>query len=156
MELADLFPNGYEDLAQYTLLYAGSLIDQGHSEEANNMLNNVIDLPGRVKERLSRVPSSANKLWVSEPHLSVTPLLELRVGQAKTLQGNMTEALTIFSAVSPDQAIYSEALLWKGIIESAQGDSKGGKDISQALELNPNLKGTPQRIQTLLLANKHL
>ena len=155
VELADLFPSGYEELAQYTLFYAESLITQNRTEEANNLLKSILELPQRVNDRLSRVPSSKMKLWISEPHLAVTPLLNMRVGQAKALQGNTMEALTIFSSISPDQAIYSEALLWKGIIESIQGDAKGEGDISKALELNPDLEGDRERIITLLLANKH-
>lgn len=154
LELADLFPAGYEELAQYTLLYAESLLSLGHKEEANNLLKSIIELPGRLNERLSRVPSSEMKLWISEPHLSVTPLLNMCVGQAKALQGNTTEALTILSAISPDQATYSEALLWKGIIESTQGDAKGEGDIDKAINLKPDLKGDQERIRTLLLGNK--
>jgi len=155
LELADLYPTGYEELAQYTLFYAESLITQGRTEDANNLLQSMIELPKRVNARLSRVPSSEMKLWISEPHLSVTPLLNMRVGQAKSLQGNTTEALTIFTSISPDQAIYGEALLWKGIIESIQSDPKGERDISKAIELNPDLKGAQERIQPLLLGNKH-
>ncbi len=150
LELADLYPSGYESVAKYALLYAEQLILAGKVSEAQPLLRQVLNLSPLIEQRLARVSEKDKKRWYTKPHLTVTPRLELYRGEAFALLGDQENAIKTFTAVSTDETLKLEALLWKGSIEKYQGNPQGEFDLINAQALNPQIKASFQPLATLL------
>ena len=151
IDLADLYPEGYEDCAQYALEYAEQLISQGKKENAKAVLNEVVNLPGQIDTRLGQLTERERRMWRSQPHLSVTPRLWLYHAEALAILGQRNSALTELEKIRLDKDYGSAATLLKGVIEQREGNEvQGAEDIRLALQVQPQMKDSVEKLTKLL------
>jgi len=151
LALADLYPEGYEENAQYAMWYAEQLIFDGEKEDAKEILNEVLSLPGRIDTRLAQRTEVERQMTRSEPRLEVTPRLSFYQAEALAILGQRDSALNVLVKIRDDKAYGPAANLLKGVIEQREGNEvQGLEDIRLALQANPQLKDSVERLKKQL------
>ena len=151
LELAEFYPEGYEESAQYGMWYAGQLISSGKKEEAKEVLDEVLSLPGRINTRLARRTEIERRMSRSEPHLEVTPCLWFYHAETLAILGQRDLALNVLMKIRDDKGYGPAANLLKGVIEQREGNEvQGLEDIRLALQANPQLKDSVERLKKQL------
>jgi tetratricopeptide (TPR) repeat protein len=153
VELASLTRQKYEESAQYALGYAENLIESGKKEEAKQILNEVIDLPGQVDDRFDQL-SKQRRMWRSGILLTATPGFQIYHAEALGIMGQRTYALNELENIRFDKDYGCAALLLKGVIEERQGNNvRGSEAIRIAQHAQPQLKDSVATLRKLMETN---
>lgn len=118
-------------------------------EQGRKYLELAVEAPGRLEARMAAVPQKYLEYWTKAPHLKVSPMINLKAGEAAVLLGRWPLADTRLTAALEDPNLKPEAILWRGLaLEKQQKDGDGL--ISEALKLQPELAEERDKINTLL------
>ncbi|MFX4261309.1 O-antigen ligase family protein [Pelotomaculum propionicicum] len=130
----------YELLARTYFIVGYNELTGGNMDMAKDYFEKAVQVPERIQSKTDSLGETERRLWKDAPLLSLTPEINLRVGQAHYIMGMWPEAEANLNAALQDENSKGEAALWLSILKDKQGSTKEAKDLlEQAKQLVPQI-----------------
>lgn len=148
---------GYQTAGYYLLSQAGlqqsksgGLSEDLQKEAANasEYLQKCLQVPARLQSKMAAVPEQHLKLWKGA-ELEISPLIELKTGEAAALLGRYAEAEKHLLAAEKDRSQQEEARLWRGLVMNRLHQD-GSRLVEEAVKNNQQLAKEKAQIEALL------
>jgi len=129
VDLAPYDISTYENLVKICSLIGRTELSQGKKESAQSYLQETLKVPSLIEKRLSGLSERERKLWKDGPMLSVTPGIQLYLGQSNLLLDKLPEAEKYLQNAASDSQSQGAAFIWLALLKDKQGKDQESKDF---------------------------
>lgn len=137
VELAPYQSNWYETLAGIYANAGRGELQAGQKDAARKHLQDALQVPAMITARVNGLGPEEKRLWKDAPMLAVTPHLQLYLGEAEYMLGQLPQAEKDLQAASGDNQAKGEALTWLAALKHKQGkEAEAQKLLKQAEAVN--------------------
>lgn len=134
VELTPWQARWYENLALVLAAAGRGELEAGNKEAARQYLEEAVIVPQAIEAKVAALGEEEKRLWKDSPMLSVTPGVQLGVGQAQYLLGRSAEAEKSLSTALQEGQLKGEAALWLALVKEKQGRSEEAQKFLQEAE----------------------
>ncbi|WP_027718308.1 tetratricopeptide repeat protein [Desulfovirgula thermocuniculi] len=150
VELAPWQIRWYENLALVLAATGHGELEAGNKEAARQYLEEALKVPQAIEAKVAALGEEEKRLWKDSPMLSVTPGVQLGVGQAQYLLGRFAEAEKSLSTALQEEQLKGEATLWLALVKEKQGRSEEAqKFLQEAEKTNREAKAIFAKLQKI-------
>ena len=155
LSLAPFQIQWYELLARTYFMAGYNELVSGNLEAAKMYLEQAVRVPQRIQNKMESLTDQEKRLWQDTQPLSVTPHVQLSVGESQYILGLWPEAEANLNAALQDEKSKGEAALWLAVLRDKQGRNQETSDLlTQAQNLVPELSKDYERLRELTVLQK--